>query len=91
MADWDAIAAELGMDPDWRAQGFDSPEYMASGDSIYHVRDEDDRPTGTFKCPFPDCRFRRRDLEATFRHVHGAAHAASSSGSADTQGATSGG
>lgn len=69
--DWDAIAAEVGLPEGWRAAGFDSAEYMVGADSIYHVRDEDDRPTGALKCPFPHCGFRRRDVEAMFRHAHG--------------------
>lgn len=71
---FDAIAAEVGLPADWRAQGYDTPEYMESGDSIYLVRDEDDRPTGVLKCVWPGCKFRRRSVEAMFRHVHGAAH-----------------
>lgn len=62
--DWDAIAAEVGLPTDWREQGFDSPEYMVSEDSIYR------QDNGVLLCVWPNCEFRRRDVEAMFRHVH---------------------
>ena len=49
----DAIAAEVGLPADWRAIGFDTPEYMVSDDSLYHVRDDNDQPTGVLKCVWP--------------------------------------
>lgn len=79
---FDAIAAELGYPLDWRAIGYDTPEYMESADSLYHVRDENDRPTGVLKCVWPGCKFRRRSVEAMFRHVHGTSHSGSSGDSA---------
>lgn len=66
----DEEAAAAGYSSDWRAEGYDSPEYMVSEDSIYHVRDDNDRPTGTLKCIWPDCRYRRKDVREMFRHVH---------------------
>jgi hypothetical protein len=66
----DEEARAVGLPDDWRALGFDSPEYMQSIDSVYHVRNANDQPTGTYKCVWPKCNFRRRDLRAMFRHVH---------------------
>ena len=63
--DWDAIAAEIGLPEDWRAQGFDAPEYMVREDSVYR------QDSGVLLCVWPGCNFRRRDVEVMFRHVHG--------------------
>lgn len=72
-ADWDAIAAEIGMPPDWREIGHDSPEYMAAPDSLYQEErfvSGDYVRTGWMKCVWPKCRFRTKDIEAMFRHAH---------------------
>lgn len=68
--DWDAIAAELGMPEHWREQGFDSAEYMARPDSVYRLS----AAKGSMRCPYPNCNFKRHDVEAMFRHVHGPHH-----------------
>ena len=66
--DWDVIAREIGLPRDWRAFGCDSPEYMASSDSIYR------RGEGFYCYPgsgaAPPCKFTTLDVEALFRHVH---------------------
>lgn len=65
MTDWDAIAAEVGLPPDWREAGWDTPETMQE---MYP-----DDEGGAMVCPWPHCNFRRRtDVEAMFRHAHGA-------------------
>lgn len=69
-ADWDAIAREIGLPDDWREIGFDTPEYMAQPDSVYRLT----AAVGSLRCPFPDCNFKRHDVEAMFRHAHGAHH-----------------
>ena len=65
---WNVIAEEIGLPDDWRARGYDTPEYMASSDSIYRRGKE-------FYC-YPgqtarnECKFTTTDVEALFRHVH---------------------
>jgi hypothetical protein len=68
MVDWDSVALEIGLPTTWREQGYDSPEYMISEDSIYR------QPSGTLLCVWPDCKFKSRDVEVMFRHVHGKKH-----------------
>ena len=66
----DKDAERFGLPSTWREDGYDTPEYMVSADSIYHVRGDDDRLTGEFKCVWPSCSFRHRGLRTIFRHVH---------------------
>lgn len=73
-AKFDAIAADLGMPEDWRAIGYDTPEYMVSANSVYIERNHIDQPTGRLKCPFPACTVRLDTVEAMFRHAHGPRH-----------------
>lgn len=66
-ADWDAIAADVGLPADWRDQGYDAPEYMEREDSVYRLTA---RP-GSMRCPYPTCSFTtRQGVEVMFRHAH---------------------
>lgn len=66
--DYDAIAAELGLPKDWRALGYDTPQDM---DRLYRYH-RDGRITA-MRCPWSGCGFKRQsDVEAMFRHAHGA-------------------
>lgn len=69
---WDNLAADVGLGPDWREKGYDTPEYIMQEDSIYRLSAK----PGRLRCPFPDCTVTKpakwgpEGVTAMFRHIH---------------------